>query len=563
MKIFLKLRANVELAGDVSLAKREACFFLEDVEDVTVSNSSNKPAHFYTNCRKHDIVGFQGNLRKHIALQEIVLKTSFVQEIWTTKLDSNSRGKVYVNEFVTESKKHYCLLPLFACGELLSSMKSNSISENDISLLGQYLVGESKDEKLKKLVYKASTSSPHVHGLHKYKAKFFPRMIRSLIVTELSNSHGIILDPFVGSGTTLIESSFLGYNSIGVDIDSLSCLISEAKVLALNIKTSEVQKERLKFEKVSPSGKKISYQFPSWISRKFERDNTLVEKENFQNQIIKLTSQLTKLNGSKKLFQTAISDALSRKFNIRMMGTGVGRFALEIQKQDIEKIVVGNIDYTIKAIQIADLLKKAYSLSLNNAQIINGNATDLPLKNKSIDLVLTSPPYLPASSGREDYLIGKSVSITALGLMSEQMIKMAENSSVGSMNSALVKKVDELPQSIIKLYEWLKNDELRKIKAEPTLHYYLNLKKSLEECYRTLKTEGRVIYIIGKESVFYSFKSREVLYRVECDKIFHELALSAGFKVKESIDVELDKKNKNARPRSLDSYYESVVILTK
>ena len=78
-----------------------------------------------------------------------------------------------------------------------------------------------------------------------------------------------------------------------------------------------------------------------------------------------------------------------------------------------------------------------------------------------------------------------------------------------------------------------------------------------------LLPHGLAIYVIGKESVFYWFSTRELLYKVECDKIFAELAQSVGFVVEEQIDVELDKKNKNARPRSLDSYFESVFLLRK
>ena len=48
-----------------------------------------------------------------------------------------------------------------------------------------------------------------------------------------------------------------------------------------------------------------------------------------------------------------------------------------------------------------------------------------------------------------------------------------------------------------------------------------------------------------------------------CDEIFKQIAHSVGYEIIETIDIELDKKNKNARPRSLDKFYESAIILRK
>jgi DNA modification methylase len=217
-----------------------------------------------------------------------------------------------------------------------------------------------------------------------------------------------------------------------------------------------------------------------------------------------------------------------------------------------------------KAANIIDVLKAVYEIKLPVPKVINGNATNLSsIPENAIDLILTSPPYLPASSGREDYLIGKSVSITALNLMNEEQIKQAETNSVGSMKNQTMLIEDGLPDEVYKLYAFLKNDPLRNIKADPTYTYYKDIKKSLSESYRVLKPKGRAIYVIGKESVFYTFKTREVLHRVECDNIFKDIATSVGFNVKEITDIELNKKNKNARPRALDKYYESVFVVEK
>ena len=567
--VFFKLRANIELDGDVSIAKREINHFCSAYKDVTRLNVSEVQKQikiaendFLSNTRNGEIIGFVGISQYDI--RSILIKTSFIQEVWVENLfddEIHIKSKPFC---VLTNCNYYCLVPLFPMSEFLTFYKKKDTGLLNIQQFSNHLANTNPNTEIEKVVKKSSTSTPHAHGLHKYKAKFFPRMIRTFLLTESNNNENmVVLDPFVGSGTALIESSFLGFNSIGVDIDKLSCLISESKSKLLSLTPKDITDETEAY--FYRNGKKTEkYKFPSWISKKFDRWGTPEERDLYENEISKITKGIANLNGSKKLFQTAISDAVSRKFNIRMMGTGVGRFALEIQKSSLEKIVRDNILFLKKAVDVIDTLKTAYELNLSIPKVINGDATKLSsIPENNIDLIVTSPPYLPASSGREDYLIGKSVSITALSLMSEDQIKQAETNSVGSMKNQTMIIEDGLPDDVYKLYAFLKNDPLRNIKADPTYTYYQDIKKSLSESYRVLKPKGKAIYVIGKESVFYTFKTREVLYKVECDNIFKNIANSIGFNIKEVVDVELNKKNKNARPRALDKYYESVFVLEK
>lgn len=567
--VYLKLRANIELDGDVAIAEREVKFFCKKYFAVQQSDIKSvqkqiglSETDFLSNTRKKGVIGFVGFIEEN-TLDSIIIKSSFIQEIWIEKL-LRSEEHLAEKSFCERTENNfYCIVPLFPLGEFLTYYKKNEVQQSNIKLFTQYLSNKKQDLEIAKIIFKSSTSTPHTHGLHKYKAKFFPRLIRTFLVTESGNKNDVlVLDPFVGSGTTLVESAFLGYKSIGVDIDKLSCLISDSKVKLLKTSPTSIQKETEAYH--HKNGHILhNYKFPTWISKKFDRWGNVDERDIYEQEVSALTTGLENLNGAKKLFQTAISDAVSRKFNIRMMGTGVGRFALEIQKSSLSKIVNDNIKFLTKASSVVNTLKSAYNIDLDLPKVVNGNATSLKIADNSIDIILTSPPYLPASSGREDYLIGKSISITALNLMNEDEIKQAEEGSVGSMKNQTMLIENGLPDKVYKLYAFLKNDPLRNIKAEPTYTYYKDIKKSLAESFRVLKPKGKAIYVIGKESVFYTFKTREVLFKVECDKIFGEIAEEVGFKVKEVVDIELNKKNKNARPRALDKYYESVFILEK
>ncbi len=66
------------------------------------------------------------------------------------------------------------------------------------------------------------------HPMHSYAAKFPPQLPRWAI-EEFTQKGDKVFDPFVGSGTTLVEARILGRNSYGTEIDPLSRLIAQVK----------------------------------------------------------------------------------------------------------------------------------------------------------------------------------------------------------------------------------------------------------------------------------------------------------------------------------------------
>ena len=55
----------------------------------------------------------------------------------------------------------------------------------------------------------------HVHRLHQYTGKYIPQLVDYFLENDLKQSK-IILDPFVGSGTTLVQANIHGIPSIGI-----------------------------------------------------------------------------------------------------------------------------------------------------------------------------------------------------------------------------------------------------------------------------------------------------------------------------------------------------------
>jgi hypothetical protein len=74
----------------------------------------------------------------------------------------------------------------------------------------------------------------HVHGLHPYLGKFIPQLVGTFLARHFSPGE-TVYDPFLGSGTTLVEANVHGCDAIGVDISRFNCLLSEAKLAAYEL----------------------------------------------------------------------------------------------------------------------------------------------------------------------------------------------------------------------------------------------------------------------------------------------------------------------------------------
>ena len=86
--------------------------------------------------------------------------------------------------------------------------------------------------------YKESERTKHVHRLHPYKGKFIPQLVEYFLDCHTDefkhevyfHPGDIVLDPFCGSGTTLVQASELGLHALGVDISEFNILVSNTKV---------------------------------------------------------------------------------------------------------------------------------------------------------------------------------------------------------------------------------------------------------------------------------------------------------------------------------------------
>lgn len=113
----------------------------------------------------------------------------------------------------------------------------------------------------------------HVHRLHPYLGKFIPQLVE-VFLKQYFKKGDFILDPFMGSGTTLIESNILGINSAGIEISHFNCLITETKTKKYNLLVAENEIKDILAKTIAFSNEFVKYQNQqpqfkkSFISRK-------------------------------------------------------------------------------------------------------------------------------------------------------------------------------------------------------------------------------------------------------------------------------------------------------
>lgn len=76
------------------------------------------------------------------------------------------------------------------------------------------------------------------HQYYRYPARFSPRFARA-VIESFTSPGDIVLDPFAGGGTTLVEAAALGRNPIGVDLNSLAVFVSQVKTTLLGKRDRE------------------------------------------------------------------------------------------------------------------------------------------------------------------------------------------------------------------------------------------------------------------------------------------------------------------------------------
>ncbi len=486
-----------------------------------------------------------------------------------------------------------------------SSLRLDDIERNVEDALRYALdsseIGRVSNAKLRAALRRLRFNNYASHSFHVYKARFFPRLVRAVLNFCMGTKNGRMLDPFVGSGTSLVEGYLMGQTGTGIDIDPLSCLITEVKVQSLGyerdmvihlVKIFRFLEQRLVGEENRIRDTTItsfttptesvqtshSYPlvFPSYLRKRLEEEVVRDTEKEVTGLLAAVDEASREMPEATIFFRLIVSDALTKKFKLRFHGLGFGRFAIESPKQSLTKIFLTQAGESLRLLWafriLVDRLDLSPVFSKEVPRIIRGDTLKTNL-SEQFDCIITSPPYLPAASGRESYLRSKGPSLLALGLVeNEEEIWQLESDFIGALSRypERAQLTDEelleskLPESAISLVRFLLNDEYRAVKAVPTFHYLLSLKLALGRFRDWLRIGGKVAIVISTHCTFYRYSTREQVRKENVAETLEMLATSIpGLVLTRRIDLPLSKTLRVARPRARDAYSESILIFER
>jgi DNA modification methylase len=223
-----------------------------------------------------------------------------------------------------------------------------------------------------------SSSKRSIHSIHPYPAKFIPEIPRELIKLYAPPKGTCILDPFCGSGTTLVEAQSSGYESIGIDLNPIACLISRVKTRCapLNIigKAKNVLLEANKVDASDVVGiPNVDHWFKESVKRRIHQIKECIFRidEDYQD-----------------IFFLALSSIIVRVSN----QDSDTRYAAVEKKVDQESVDA----YFLTAVaRLANLLPSVLEDKRPLASVIEKNILSVHASevSKKVGLVITSPPY--------------------------------------------------------------------------------------------------------------------------------------------------------------------------
>lgn len=230
----------------------------------------------------------------------------------------------------------------------------------------------------------------HVHALHPYLGKFVPQLVETFL-QRYFRPGGRVYDPFVGSGTTLVEASAFGAHAIGCDISAFNVLLSRVKTASYSLPTLELGLKGA-LEEGRRTGDPTAVDTTPWL-RTWYAPQALAELLAYRQALQRLDGPLRDV-GDVVLSRAARSARLTTHFDLDFpRKPQTGEYYCHKHRRTCRPVGEANkflrryTDDTISRIsQFAELKRRA------DVVVLHGDASDVALPKQPTGII-TSPPY--------------------------------------------------------------------------------------------------------------------------------------------------------------------------
>lgn len=342
----------------------------------------------------------------------------------------------------------------------------------------------------KKTIYEALGREP----VHPFPARMAPGIVLEF-VTEAERPLRV-LDPMMGSGTVLALARLKGHRAIGVDIDPLAVLIS--KVWTKAVDAGEVRDKATHVlncarEMCATLSTRDSY--PRHADQETRQFIAYWFDEYARRQLTSLAHAITRVrdDATRDVLWCAFSRLIITKQSgaSRAMDLSHSRPHRRFDRAPIKpfrKFLVA-VERTVE-----NCIDRKNSERGPAPRINIGDARNLPLSDASVDLVLTSPPYLNAI----DYMRCSKFSLVWMGYCISELRRLRTD-SVGTEASKNASRED---QDIRRVMAGLNLRPQLTSRDEAVLARYIDdMRHAVREVARVLTPGGKAVYVVGENTI--------------------------------------------------------------